>query len=230
VCHYDTTTQSETHFSAAKRKLGELQIRVNALEEIFHLFQTRPLQEASDIFRRIRDGTDPEAVLRQLRDGDLLLQLALVPESRMQYDLPYSVDLSPLFAHPSNRYASSQLFRSTFGEEHGSRQESDEMEWRSESIYHIPYHAAELIDPLIDKADVRQWTSVHKDNKFLRKLLTLYLQYEYTFFPAFHKDNMLADMVAGRHRFCSPLLVNAILANACVGLATIFFLFGPLTA
>ncbi|KAK0612149.1 hypothetical protein B0T14DRAFT_540968 [Immersiella caudata] len=215
-CVYDTTTESETRFSAGKRKLGELQSRVGAFEEIFHVLQTRPLQEASDIFRRIRDGADAEAVLRQLQHGDLLLQLALVPQSRMQYDLPYPVDLSPLFTHPANRYVRSLLFRSTFAEAQAGMIGQD-----SDQRHHIPYHAAEVVDPCIDEADVAQWTSVHNDNKFLRKLVGLYFQYEYIFIPAFHKDIMLADMVAGRHRFCSPLLINAILANACHALATI---------
>jgi hypothetical protein len=45
-------------------------------------------------------------------------------------------------------------------------------------------------------------------------LLELYFLHGYHFFTFFHKDLFLKDLKSGERRFCSPLLVNAILASA----------------
>lgn len=45
-----------------------------SLQDLFQLIQTRPVAEAAEIVLRIRRGSDPHAVLRLLRDGDLLLE------------------------------------------------------------------------------------------------------------------------------------------------------------
>lgn len=47
-------------------------------------------------------------------------------------------------------------------------------------------------------------------------LLKLYFQYEHQFLSFFHKDLFLDDMLSGSTTFCSELLVNAVLALACV--------------
>lgn len=47
-------------------------------------------------------------------------------------------------------------------------------------------------------------------------LFTLDFMFEYPFHPFFQKDLFIDDMLNGRRRFCSPLLVNAVLAAAWV--------------
>ncbi|ROT39598.1 hypothetical protein SODALDRAFT_349782 [Sodiomyces alkalinus F11] len=244
-----TDKVAETHGQARKRQLGEIRTRNQAYEQLYYLIQTWPLHQATDIFDCIRTGAGAEAVLRQVRDGDLLLQLSLRPNLHMQYELPYKFDISFLFDYPRNPYVESTLFKSTFGlgpkgssttteprpeagvdsmdgvvsTEQGepSRPEGQDAvpEWTA--AYHTPFSAAEMVDHRIDSADVARWTSVHSDNFFLRKLLKLYFLQEYPFFSPFHRDHMLDDMVAGQDRFCSSLLINSTLANACHALATI---------
>jgi len=84
-------------------------------------------------------------------------------------------------------------------------------------IYQVPYHAAEVADPHLDAIKIKKWTSVIDDDKLLRKLVQTYFLKEYPFFPAFQKDYFLQDMLSGRKQYCSPLLVHAVLASACVG-------------
>lgn len=45
------------------------------------MLQARPDAEAREIFKRIRGGMDAESILRHIQEGDVLLQLALVPET-----------------------------------------------------------------------------------------------------------------------------------------------------
>lgn len=72
-----------------------------------------------------------------------------------------------------------------------------------------------LSDVLIDKATISGWTAIISSDELLRQLLRSFFQYAYTEWFPFHKDLFLSDMVANRTDFCSPLLVNAVLANAC---------------
>jgi hypothetical protein len=50
----------------------------------------------------------------------------------------------------------------------------------------------------------------------MRTLIRAYSLHEYDWFSFFHKDYFLDDMPVGSNTFCSPLLVNTILAVGCV--------------
>lgn len=84
-------------------------------------------------------------------------------------------------------------------------------------MFLVPYHTVELADPKLESADVAKWTAVTPDNLLLRRLLEIYFIFEFPFHPFFHKDLFLDDLLSGDLRFCSPLLVNAVLAAAWVG-------------
>jgi hypothetical protein len=79
------------------------------------------------------------------------------------------------------------------------------------------YHAAELMDPHIPNIQVSKWTSVESDDELLRTLLQAYFFHDYTTYTCSQKDIFLQAMRDGDARFCSPLLVNVVLAEACVG-------------
>ncbi|KAF5260972.1 hypothetical protein FOXYS1_8349 [Fusarium oxysporum] len=74
-----------------------------------------------------------------------------------------------------------------------------------------------MVEPRLDHIDARKWTCIIDDNSLLRKLLETYFMTEYTFYAAFQKNYFLEDMAAGRSKYCSSLLVHAVLASACHG-------------
>jgi hypothetical protein len=88
------------------------------------------------------------------------------------------------------------------------------------STYHKPYHAAELIEPLLGTVTPSQWTTVSSDNVLMRKMLANYFLNDYHVFPSFQKDYFLQDMATGRNGCCSSLLVNMVLALGSVSLAS----------
>lgn len=59
------------------------------------------------------------------------------------------------------------------------------------------------------------WTGITADRAFVQHLLMLYFCWEYPTFASLSKEHFLRDFQAGRPRFCSPMLVNAILALGC---------------
>ena len=83
------TNLTETHTQALKRKFSELQTRHSAIEDIFDIMRVRSEEEAFEIFQRIRKGTEPTTILRHVNYGNILLQLAVVPEARYRYEFPF---------------------------------------------------------------------------------------------------------------------------------------------
>ncbi|RYP39199.1 hypothetical protein DL767_002307 [Monosporascus sp. MG133] len=79
--------------------------------------------------------------------------------------------------------------------------------------------ADQILAPLEDWSDMKlppsTWTTVTSDVNLVRHLLALYFCWEYPTFASLSKEHFLRDFNAGRHRYCSPILVNALLALGC---------------
>lgn len=59
------------------------------------------------------------------------------------------------------------------------------------------------------------WTVITSDTSFVQHLLALYFCWEYPTFASLSKEHFLKDYQTGRHRYCSPILINALLALGC---------------
>ncbi|KAH7018227.1 fungal-specific transcription factor domain-containing protein [Microdochium trichocladiopsis] len=65
------------------------------------------------------------------------------------------------------------------------------------------------------KATPVRWTLVTRDAALVQHLLALYFCWEYPTFASLSKEHFLTDFWASRPRFCSQILVNALLALGC---------------
>jgi hypothetical protein len=69
---------------------------------------------------------------------------------------------------------------------------------------------------LNDSQPVRRWTQVTEDDSLISHLLTMYFTWHYPFFTLLAKDLFYRDYIRGvSSPYCSPLLVNAMLALGC---------------
>ena len=211
---------TETHLQALKRKLDQMQEENTVYSELFNLFRTLPEKEAVDVVRRLRAERDISTVVRQVKDGCLLLQLHLAPETRLRYVFPYEPEMPRQLQFPDNPYLKSPVYQAALASEE-SQPSTDELGRRYLALYLRPYHAAQIVDPRFAKMRASRWTAVISDDSLFRKLLHAYVLHEYTTYPNFHKDLFLDDLAEGRSRFCSSLMVNTILASACVGLISL---------
>jgi len=59
------------------------------------------------------------------------------------------------------------------------------------------------------------WTTITSDGGLVQHLLALYFCWEYPTFASLSKEHFLKDFTDGRPRFCSSILVNALLALGC---------------
>lgn len=70
------------------------------------------------------------------------------------------------------------------------------------------------VDPRLRTAI--NWTSLTSDADLLASILTTWTTLEHSYYHYVDRDAFLDDMANGREDFCSALLVNALLATACV--------------
>ncbi|KAI1381121.1 hypothetical protein F4677DRAFT_460363 [Hypoxylon crocopeplum] len=217
-CEY-TTLPTETHLRAQKRKLTDLEIKCQAFEDLFGILRSRPDEETAQILQRLRTGEDVQTIVKVVQDGDLLLQLALKP-LRFRYEFPYIREMPLHLKERHNPYLQSTLYEkmgTVLPQTPVYLETLLDIEEESHKIYLVPYHTVELVDSRISSMNVSNWTKVSSDNPMLRVFLQIYLVFEFPFHPYFHKDLFLEDMLSGSTRFCSPLLVNAVLSAAWHG-------------
>ncbi|KAK6856368.1 fungal specific transcription factor [Apiospora arundinis] len=84
---------------------------------------------------------------------------------------------------------------------------------------HTRYHGVDQIFAPIQSPEMKvppdTWTNVTTDTNLVQHLLALYFCWEYPTFASLSKEHFLKDFLDGRHRYCSPILVNALLALGC---------------
>jgi hypothetical protein len=202
----------ETEARQIRRRYQQLKDKRTAQEELYDMLQTMSERDAADVFRRIRSGAKAEALVRHVQEGSLVLGLSLAPETRTRYEFPYMATIPP--ALRESIYFQSHVFdaiQTLEDNTHATRPNQIALQ----SNYSKPLLAAEMVDPLLAEARPSQWTQVSSNDLLLRKLLEGYFMFEYPWEFIFHKDYFLEDMASGGNRFCSPLLVNAVLAKAC---------------
>lgn len=184
-----------------------------------------PDKEAGHVWRQIREGIDATSLLNYLKTGNVLLQMAVAPETRFRYELPYRTEMPEYYLgdNPyidSMIYGASSLYPKTERSKNPGRTATSRAGNRASNEYQgaylKPFHAAEVIDPRLTDAKISSWTAVCKDDVLMRQLLSVFLRCEYHLTSAFQKDYFLDDLVANRKKFCSSLLVNVVLAYSCV--------------
>lgn len=226
-CVYASINSEETASAALKRKYNEVREESGVFHRLYNLLRSVSEADAHGILGRIRSGADVAAIVRQAEEGNLLLQLALVPETRLRYDFPYRAEMPPHLLVPDNPYLSSVIYEAVFATQPTPPESQPESQPESpsgsrivaspyQSVYLTPYHAAEFVEPLLSDAVVSKWTEVDAGDDFLRILLHSYFLHDYLTYPSFHKDIFLRALRDDDQRFCSSLLVNAVLAEACV--------------
>jgi hypothetical protein len=69
-------------------------------------------------------------------------------------------------------------------------------------------------EQVMEAADT-QWTEVSSDKAMIEHMFALYFCWEHPIFQTLSREHFLSDLQTGTHRYCSSLLVNAMLALGC---------------
>jgi hypothetical protein len=157
-----------------------------------------------------------EHLVTHIRSGDLEKQLNLRPEIKFRYELPYIKHIPPELLE-NNQYLDTLIHEpASLGLIDRASREKQPTVSLPQIVHLRPFHAARFVDPLIESAKPSLWTSVCQDDRIMRRLLRNHFLCEFYFMSALQKDLFLEDMTSQNDEFCSSLLVNAVLAYACV--------------
>ncbi|KAF2647779.1 hypothetical protein K491DRAFT_671684 [Lophiostoma macrostomum CBS 122681] len=230
-CEYDIPPGT-SRYTSLKRKHEDLEKENAQLLELFDMLKHRPESDAYSILHRIRTSNDLLSVLAFIRAGDVLIQ------ARTSFKAPA---WSP---PPPRANSSTEILLNTYhthayptvppledsGTDLGQKRESvldieaggsstltdDEIgNARSLSKPH------KLCDDRLYRVKASQWTTVTDDDTIVANLLSLYLSWEHTTLRLFDEDYFLDQLADGKKSYCSPLLVNAILAIATLNYISI---------
>ena len=176
-------------------------------------------EHATAIFQMLRQGRSLESIEKQIGVGDALIELHLSTETKYRFDFPYRKQMPREILLSNSPYLRSLMYEAanattpTAGP-HSAPDAALLDQYKPQ--YLKPYQAAKIMDPRLSSVLPSQWTNVSKDDVLMRDLLHTFFLHEYPWYSFFHIDHFLEDMVSGANDYCSALLVNVILALACV--------------
>lgn len=119
---------------------------------------------------------------------------------------------------------------------HGSSSHPDTMNWNPEAVRSQQSRAGSWVSSHVEDSDgprtlgsdqvllsevpkmrvpAETWTTITNDSALVQHLLALYFCWEYPTFASLSKEHFIKDFMEGRPRFCSSMLVNALLALGC---------------
>lgn len=178
---------------------------------------------SQNALRQLRAGSTSQEIINRCKAGDPLIEMSVFPEIRLRYEFPYKPNMPASYLH-DNPYLDSIIYEATSLYLSPERPTPDTTSGivpeKYYGLYTKPFHAGKVIEPRLADAKPSAWTSICSDDVLMRDLLSVFLRCEYQMTAAFQKDLFLEDMASMQHDFCSSLLVNAVLAYACVSHAT----------
>ena len=166
---------------------------------------------STDILDKLRKGERLESIAKQLGTSASSLLPDGLPHSASQHRMHYTQEIANL----SSTYHSPSSNDDWLGNlpEPGGVESArhlgqqvllgDEFDSEDPLTHHGPSHHN------------NSWTAVTSDGALVEHLLALYFCWEYPIFATVSKEHFTEDFRKGIPRYCSSLLVNALLALAC---------------
>lgn len=91
---------------------------------------------------------------------------------------------------------------------------------RQPSSVEGPVTAPQYCDSRLNHLDIGYWTRISITNEFAASVLSYYFESDHPIYACVDVDLFINDLVELRLRHCSAFLVSALMAFACVSLAT----------
>ena len=164
-----------------------MQVKNNALDVVVNALRALPEVEAAALFQSIRRGERLDSLAETVATGGGELSLRT-----LDADLSEHIGTPGSSFHASTPFSSSENLKVLVDRSWGDHQTQEPTEEGASSWFRVP-----------------------QDADFVEHLLSLYFSWIHPFYTFFSKDHFLKDMARGGTKYCSPLLVNAILALAC---------------
>ncbi|KAJ3453967.1 hypothetical protein MRS44_018599 [Fusarium solani] len=206
--------------------------------ELFHFLRSEPENQALDSLRIIRSHSDIETVLSIVQAGRSqergLRGRGWPPISTRHLGLEYELiarnpvafpPLQPLESSIIKAVLSTGLLSATNGEVNegpfgASASTPSDPEASPFSAHHFtntksPISTLRPCDERLEGLDMSFWSSVPISDDIAAKIISLYLETDHPLLGTFDPDLFVDDLVNCRLRYCSPLLVSALMYRGC---------------
>jgi hypothetical protein len=184
-CSYDQDTDHRRK-GALRKDIASLQNKNTALDVVINSLCALPEHEATALFHSLRRGERLDCLAETINAGDT--------EKLRTLD----TDLSGPTGTPGATFHTQAP---------STRNES------SRSPVDGKWNDAGSQSAVAESPS--SWFRIPQDAEFVDHLLNLYFCWSHPFFCFFSKDHFLRDMSRGSTKYCSAMLVNAVLAVAC---------------
>ena len=186
-CAYDVESDHRRK-AALKRDIKVLQEQNGALGVIIASLKTASQSEVADIVQSIREDQDLDLIAESLKRNVTLTETS--EGSSIESDLSYMIGKPSAHDEPG-------------------------------VLKHYGHTSSMSLvsDPNFPAFDIRRkeaWTSVTRDAQLVEHLTELYFCWSHPVYVLLSKHMFLHDMAKGNSKYCSPLLVNALLASPCL--------------
>jgi len=181
-------TPTDQSLEQGESPVTEVMAKARSYDQLMNTLLSSDTNSVHSIIRSIRGGEAPGSLAQ--------LALGLQPA---QYNRPQPL-LGPTPDASRSLEAAFSRHDQTFGMVKGA-----------EMAHTSLGHGNEFIDEHMN----HPWTNVTQDGELINHLLTLYFTWQHCFFQNFPERLFREDMEAGRTKFCSSILVNAICAAGC---------------
>jgi hypothetical protein len=164
-------------------------------------------QQSERILGSLAAGNQSDFILEQLRNGETLESLANNLENG-----------SSLNGAGSSRYFGPDVNPESAPNDYFSTSSCGSMEKNEDNLQNFRLLADKITEDEDRDRELHKgttWTTVTQDLEVVEHLMSLYFCWEYPVFASFSKRHFLEDFRRGLPRYCSPFLVNAILALGC---------------
>ncbi|KAF4965479.1 hypothetical protein FSARC_6712 [Fusarium sarcochroum] len=236
-CQY-ASDPLEAEAAAIKRKHDELKEKMVEHENLYASLKSRDPHETDEILRRIRAGQDVKAVTEDIQGGSLTPQNnPLTATSRQKNNFLVRNDSANTSSSAATSNSTSPPTRS---DQRYSLGYNPQPQARLTSPYDHPGHIFEeawrdtqhrttedtlFVDLPGYALPLSQWTNVYHDDKLLSHLLLLFWTWDTVCNRIIDRSMFEDDLknldpttpsASSQLRFCSPFLVNALLAVSCL--------------
>lgn len=227
-----------------KHKNTELRAKIAAFHDVIGLLQGMSPDDAQHSLHHLMNSQDPVAILNTLRGQSMGTSMSDEDTARAFFPAAHSkCELELLVRHPfaypapdvSSRAKSLRLHLSSFYTPPTtpllpSKLPSTEIQ--ASSLPEPPGHGESLpsnpspspssmpqyFDPRLAQLNVGFWTSVPMSNAYAAEAISAYLEIQHPVWGLFDAWLFVRDLVQLRFDFCSPFMLNSLLAAAFVSM------------
>ncbi|KAI0127424.1 hypothetical protein BJ170DRAFT_694222 [Xylariales sp. AK1849] len=226
-CQYDDDPETTPHANL-KREYRRMEQQQQDLLELFKMLKDRPESDANVILERLRSGTEIHSLISFIKEGDLVGELqkssvaSVLPQEHHSTEVMLNINhpqayppLPPLNKSSAQLGLKEKNILNLDPEEEDSVAAEEVLNAKSLERPHRYY------DDRLREVDASRWTKVTNQNVVVANLLSLYLSWDHATLRTLDEDYFLDQISTGGTDYCSPLLVNAMLAAASLNYAAI---------